>query len=221
MLDMVPVSERDRVLKSLVKAVQTAGNKLASGFIGTMPTFYVLTDAGYGDLALEMVKEGWFHMLSNGDGSTLTESPYTRYGQYGSGHHQFGACIAGWLYRCVAGIIPDTEGAGYHNFVIKPSLIGDLTWVKTHYESVYGRIESNWQRKGDQLSMSIIVPASTTATIFVPTKNAATVTESGKSAADAEGVKFLRMENNTAVYTLGSGSYQFQSSLPETLSLKL
>ena len=216
MLDMTPVSERDRVLKSLVKAVQTADNKLAAGFIGTMPTLYVLTDAGYGNLVLEMVKEGWFHMLSNGDGSTLTESPYTRYGQYGSGHHQFGACIAGWLYRCVAGIVPD-EGAGYRNFVIKPALVDDLTWVKAHYESVYGRIESNWQRNGDQLTMGITVPVGTTATVFVPSKSAAAVTESGKSVADVEGVKFLRMENNAAVYAVGSGTYQFQSSLPEIL----
>jgi hypothetical protein len=33
-----------------------------------------------------MVKDGWYHMLSEGDASTLGESPYTRYGQYGSGH---------------------------------------------------------------------------------------------------------------------------------------
>ena len=44
-------------------------------------------------------------------------------------------------------------------------------------------------------------------------KDAASVTESGKPAGDAEGVKFLRMENNTAVYAVGSGTYQFQSQL--------
>ena len=219
MLNMVPLSERDQVVKSLVNAVHSSDNKLASGFIGTMPTFYALTDAGYGNLALEMVKEGWFHMLSNGDGSTLTESPYTRYGQYGSGHHQFGACIAGWLYRCVAGIVPDQEMAGYRNFSIKPAIVGDLTWVKAHCESVYGRIESNWQRKGDQLSMDITVPPNTTATVFVPSRSAASVTESGKSAVEAEGVKFLRMENNVAVYMVSSGTYLFRSSLPAELSL--
>jgi alpha-L-rhamnosidase len=65
--------------------------------------------------------------------------------------------------------------------------------------------------------MGITVPVGTTATVFVPSKSAAAVTESGKSVADMEGVKFLRMENNAAVYSVGSGTYQFQSSLPEIL----
>ena len=43
--------------------------------------------------------------------------------------------------------------------------------------------------------------------------HAASVTESGKHAGDAEGVKFLRMENNYAVFAVGSGNYQFQSQL--------
>ena len=47
----------------------------------------------------------------------------------------------------------------------------------------------------------------------VPGKDAASVTESGKHAGDAEGVKFLRMENNSAVFAVGSGNYQFQSQL--------
>jgi alpha-L-rhamnosidase len=44
-------------------------------------------------------------------------------------------------------------------------------------------------------------------------KDAASVTESGKPASEAKGVKFLRMENKAAVYAVGSGSYQFQSPL--------
>jgi hypothetical protein len=31
------------------------------------------------------------------------------------------------------------------------------------------------------------------------------------------GVKFLRMESNAAVYAVGSGTYQFQSTLNKTL----
>lgn len=33
-------------------------------------------------------------------------------------------------------------------------------------------------------------------------------------AAKSKGVKFLRMENNAAVYAVGSGTYRFQSTLP-------
>ena len=61
------------------------------------------------------------------------------------------------------------------------------------------------------------IAANTTATVFVPAKDVASVTESGRPANFAEGVKFLRMENNAAVYAVGSGTYQFQSTLPETV----
>jgi len=93
------------------------------------------------------------------------------------------------------------------------------------------------------LIMEVTIPANTTATVYVPINNAAQVTESGKPvvkavgvkflrrenndaagvtesgkfAAKAVGVKFLRMENNTAVYAIGSGSYRFQSDLPEAI----
>ena len=55
------------------------------------------------------------------------------------------------------------------------------------------------------------IPANTTALVYVPAKDAASVTESGKPAGEAESVKFLRMENNAAVYAVGAGNYQFQS----------
>ena len=43
------------------------------------------------------------------------------------------------------------------------------------------------------------------------------VLESGKPAAQAEGVKFLRVQHNAAVYAVDSGTYRFQSTLPETV----
>jgi alpha-L-rhamnosidase len=211
LFDMAPAAERKRVLQSLVEAVHAADNKLATGFIGTMPTFYVLTDAGYGDLAYEMVKEGWFHMLANGDGSTLGESPYTRYGGYGSGHHQFGACIAGWMYRCLAGIRPDLSGAGYKKMTIKPAILSGLHWVKAHYDSVYGRVAVAWKREGDSFTLDVAIPANTAATVFVPAASADDVTESGRPAAESEGVTLLRIEPGAVVYQVGAGFYHFVS----------
>ena len=45
-------------------------------------------------------------------------------------------------------------------------------------------------------------------------KEAAGVTESGRPANRATGVQFLRLENQAAVYAVGSGTYRFQSTLP-------
>jgi alpha-L-rhamnosidase len=45
--------------------------------------------------------------------------------------------------------------------------------------------------------------------VFIPGQKATDVSESGMAAADAPGVKFLRQENNQAVFQIVSGTYQF------------
>jgi alpha-L-rhamnosidase len=126
-----------------------------------------------------------------------------------------GGNIAAWNMESLAGIRPDPAAPGFKNTIIKPNMVGDLQWVNAHHDSPYGRIASNWKREGGKISLEVKIPPNTTATVFVPAKDAAPVTESGKSADKSEGVKFLRMENGAAVYTVGSGTYQFKSTLNE------
>ena len=114
----------------------------------------------------------------------------------------------------MAGIRPDESGPGFKKFLIKPAIVGDLTWVKCGYDSIHGRIVSDWKRDVGKLTMDVTIPINTSATVHVPAKDAAGVTESGKPAAKVDGVVFLRMENGAAVYAIGSGSYHFQSTLP-------
>ena len=61
--------------------------------------------------------------------------------------------------------------------------------------------------------MEVTIPANTTAEVYVPAEDAAGVTESGKPAGQSAGVKLLRMQKNTAVYTVGAGIYRFQSRI--------
>jgi alpha-L-rhamnosidase len=119
--------------------------------------------------------------------------------------------------KALGAIRPDPAAYGMQKFLIKPKLVGDLTWVKCRHNSLYGPIVSNWNRVGDKLTMEVTIPANTTATVFVPAKDAAGVAESGKLADQAKGVKFLRMENGAEAYAVGSGIYRFQSTLTETI----
>jgi hypothetical protein len=88
------------------------------------------------------------------------------------------------------------------------------------------RITSS-EEKGSDAMMDIgriaahIGVATVQSGVYVPAKDAASVTESGKAIdkteapalSNVEGVKFLRMENGCAVYEAGSGQYSFGSSL--------
>ncbi len=57
------------------------------------------------------------------------------------------------------------------------------------------------------------MPAGATATVFVPARVAADVTESGGPAARAMGVRLLRAEFGAAVFAVESGRYGF--AVPE------
>jgi len=63
----------------------------------------------------------------------------------------------------------------------------------------------------DTCSLKVTIPANTTATIYVPANDSATVTESGKPAAKAKDLKFLHQEPGYAVFQAGSGNYSFSS----------
>jgi alpha-L-rhamnosidase len=84
-------------------------------------------------------------------------------------------------------------------------------FVRAWRDSPYGRITSNWKQDGGNLTMEVTIPENTTATVYVPAKDAASVSESGKPTDKAMGVEFLRMESGAAVYEVGSGSYRFGS----------
>ncbi|MHC4568923.1 MAG: alpha-L-rhamnosidase C-terminal domain-containing protein [Planctomycetota bacterium] len=67
----------------------------------------------------------------------------------------------------------------------------------------------------------VTVPANASAEVHVPADNVETVTERGRSAAQAPGVTFLRAEParrtsggiGRAIFEVGSGKYEFQSAL--------
>jgi alpha-L-rhamnosidase len=72
---------------------------------------------------------------------------------------------------------------------------------------------SNWRTDHGKFEWKISIPANTTATVYVPADNPASVREGDKPAAQSRGVKFQRFENGRAIYEVGSGHYDFQSGL--------
>ena len=81
-----------------------------------------------------------------------------------------------WFYEGLAGIRPDPSAPGFKKIIIRPAIVGGLTWVKAHYDSPYGRIVSNWKRDGKSLTLDVKIPANTTATVFVPGESPREVT---------------------------------------------
>lgn len=214
---LVPEDRRAAVLDGLVAQIRAGGNRVTSGDIGFNYLMRALSDGGQGNVLYDMLIRddgpGYAYQIKKG-ATSLTEAWDTNPGS--SQNHCMLGHIEEWFYRGLGGIASDPSGPGFKKIMIKPQIVGDLGSANVAYDSPYGRIVSNWTRQDTQLSMQVTIPVNTTATVFVPAKDAASVTESGKPAAIDEGVKFLRMENGAAVYAVGSGTYQFQSTIPET-----
>lgn len=220
---VTPESERPAVMANLVRClVEKNKGHIDTGMLGTKFLLRFLSDAGRDDLVLAIYQKkdypGWGCMVEQG-ATTLWE----QWNGYWSQIHSCFASADTWLYQGLAGIRPDPAAPGFKKIIIKPAVVGDLTWVAGHHDSPYGRIVSNWKRDpstslraGGNLTMELTIPANTTATVHVPANNAAVVTESGKPAAESKGVKFLRMEGSAAVYAVDSGTYRFDSPLPDT-----
>jgi alpha-L-rhamnosidase len=116
-----------------------------------------------------------------------------------------------WLHEYLGGIRPDPEAPGFKKIIIKPEIVGDLTWSKAGYNSIRGPIRSEWHKSAGKFDLRVTIPANTTATVYLPAKDVKSVTESGKPAEQAKGVKYLRQENDRTIFQVGSGDYLFAS----------
>ncbi len=119
-----------------------------------------------------------------------------------------------WFYENQAGIRPDRAQPAFKHIIMSPTPVGGLSYVKASYNSSYGKIVSDWRIAGGRFIWNLIVPPNATATVYVPAKDQAAISESAKPASESHGVKYLRTEAGAAVYEIGSGSYQFESRIP-------
>ena len=217
----------------LAKKIVRNDSRMATGFLGTKPLLLALTVNGQTDLACRLFQSrkfpSWGYEVEQGATSVWErwDSFTKEHGFDGANgknnaamnsfsHYTFGAVMQ-WGFQTLAGI--DTDGPGYLRIIIRPNppspgATGEpkpIDWVKAHYDSIHGRIASEWRTNGPDFELRTTIPANTTATIFLPAKDATSVIEGGKPLADAPGVKRLRIEPGCVVIAVESGNYQFQS----------
>ena len=216
-MGLVPDEEQTRAIEVLAHdIVDLHQGHLSTGIFGTKYMLNSLTDFGRADLAGEIVNQrtfpGWGYMLENG-ATTLWEHWALSDNTYSHNHPMFGS-VSEWFYKGLGGINPAPDSVGFDKILIKPQPIADLNWVKASYESVRGKIVSDWKKNGDTFKLLVRVPVGSTATIWVPARDESSITEGATPAAQAGGVRLVRMENGRAIMAVGSGEYQFTSRLP-------
>ncbi len=117
--------------------------------------------------------------------------------------------IAAWFIKGLGGIREDPSRFGYQSFLIKPAVVGDLTFAEAKTRSLYGPISCRWEKRAGSLQVDVAIPVNSTATVYVPAMEINHVTEGNIAVAQAKGVRFLRMEGAYAVFEVQSGVYRF------------
>ena len=211
-LGLVPEECRAAVLDGLVAQIRANGNRVTAGDVGFHYLVRALSEGGRGDVLYDMLIQdegpGYAYQLKKG-ATSLTEAWDADPGP--SQNHCMLGHIEAWFYKGLGGIACDPSGPGFKRIIIKPQTVAALSAARTTYDSPYGRIASEWKREFGALTLDVVVPPNTTATVYVPAKDVASVTEGGKPAAKAAGVAFLRMEAGSAVFAVGSGAYRFST----------
>ena len=167
--DLVESTNVFKVTEALIADIIARGN--TGGDVGYRYVLRAVADAGRSDVIYAMNnqsdKPGYGMQLKKG-ATALTE-PWS--GSGASQNHFMLGQLNEWIFHDLAGIQPDPENPGFSHIIIKPAIVGDLTWVEATYESVHGPIRCRWDRKGNELNLAVTIPPNTTATIRVPITN--------------------------------------------------
>jgi alpha-L-rhamnosidase len=208
-MKLAPPKLEAAMVKKLVADIESRGWHLSTGFLGTPFLLFTLANHGRADVAYRLLLNetypSWGYMLSKG-ATTWWERWNGDTGDPGMNsynHYAFGSVMA-WVYRSVAGIDTNVEGAGYREIVVHPVLDPRVTHARGEYDSVYGRIVSDWEAKpGESFSLNLTIPANTHAKVYLPAIPNAKVIEDNHPV-DA------RPEAGSLMVQLGSGSYHLE-----------
>ena len=169
-LDLLTEDQRDFAKKRLIRALEHYGWRLGTGFLSTPLILDVLAEtdieAAYRLLENEQIP-GWLSMPRLG-ATTIWESWEGPYNEQGAGagslnHYSKGAVCA-WLFHTMCGIRPDGE----NHFTIAPRPGGSLTCASASYQSIYGKVESKWEKTESGYVFTITVSENCEAEVSLP-----------------------------------------------------
>jgi len=193
------------VFNNLVESINKSGKTLTAGDIGFHFLVKALEEGGGSQLLFDMNFRndvpGYGFQLKKG-ATALTES-WPALEEVSNNHLMLGH-IMEWFYTGLGGIKQDERSEGFKHIIIRPEIVGDLTWVKSSYQCQYGLIASEWEKGNEELEMKVEIPSNTDAIIYFPTKKGTSVSENGKK------INVLKSSGGQYYCKVGSGIYNFR-----------
>ncbi|MET9762286.1 alpha-L-rhamnosidase [Streptomyces sp. NPDC006372] len=209
-MDLLAETDREPAAERLVSLIRGKDWHLSTGFLGTPRLLPVLTDTGHVDVAYRLLEQrsfpSWGYPIDRGSttmwerwDSIRPDGSFQDAGMNSFNHYAYG-CVGEWMYASIAGIAPGEPG--YRKVLVRPRPGGSLKRAQGRLNSVRGPISTRWTLDGEKFSLSLGVPANTTAEVWIPLRRDADEVTHGAA-------QLQRTEDGCAVFLAPPGHHRF------------
>lgn len=203
MLGLTPPEYEEKVFANVIKKTEGDFNShVSTGLVGIGYLMRGLTKYGKPDLAYKIATNrtypSWGYMIENG-ATTIWELWNGNTADPAMNSHNHVMLLGDlliWYYESLAGISTDKNSVGFKKINMNPVFPEGLNFVNASYNSVYGKIYSEWKKKDNNIEWNIEIPANTSAEITLP-----------KGMNLKNGNKIKELKNTGGSYILPSGKY--------------
>jgi alpha-L-rhamnosidase len=185
---LLPTEEqRQKAGKRLAELVRAAGFRISTGFVGTPLICDALCSTGYADTAFRLLTQtrnpSWLYPVSMGAttiwerwDSMLPDGSINPGEMTSFNHYALGA-VADWMHRTIGGLAPAEPG--YRRLEFVPKVGAGITHAEARHLTPYGMAACAWKITDGSMTVSVEVPANTTAVVTLPGKAEAASVEVG------------------------------------------
>jgi alpha-L-rhamnosidase len=211
--DLTAPANRSAIAAALRRRIEDTDHRhLDTGIFGTRYLFEVLIDHGFTDLAHQVLTNpgypGYVDQIEQG--ATTTWEQWSFRGSMQTHNHAMFSGPDATFFSHFGGIRP--AAPGFREIVIRPALSSAMAFVECSRVTPVGKISCHWSQSAGLVRVRVSVPVNTTAHVHIPAREANRVLESGRPAKDAAGVRAVRAEDGFAIFSVGSGDYEFTTT---------
>jgi len=185
----------DRAGEHLAAAVERAGRKPTTGLMATALLLPALSRVGRDDLAYALLEQ-----------IAEPASSYHPTRELGF------AGIGAWMYDAIGGIALDPSAPAGRRVLVRPRPGASLTHAKAAFDSVRGRIETDWRLEARHFRLKLLIPPASSAIVTLPFPGP--VSENGSPLAQASGARLVDSSAKHSVIEVQAGSYEFSVERP-------
>lgn len=173
---IIPEQYRNKFAAILNENVVRHGYRMVTGFIGSPFLLFALADNGYFETARKVLLNngfpGWFYEVDMGAttiwerwNSLMPDGTPNPDGMNSYNHYAYGSVME-FVYRRIAGI--EAKEAGFAKIKVAPHPVKGLPKLYAEYDSVRGKIVSEYSQKDGKIEYVIEIPGQIEAEIVLP-----------------------------------------------------